>query len=504
VAPRPDPADEPSPRKESDADGVVETHLSVLVLLGERVYKFRKPVRFEFVDFTEREARRQDCLREVELNRRLAPDVYLGVADLVLEGGSLEHCVVMRRLPQERRLSALLRGAFDVGPCLDAVARTLAAFHARATRGPAIDAAGTVEAVRAGWEANFAEARPFVGSLLARRTDARVRELALRYLSGRAALFAQRIAEGFVCDGHGDLLADDVFCLEDGPRLLDCLEFDDRLRYGDVLADVAFLAMDLERLGAPEAATRLLDAYAAHSGRSQPSSLSHHYRAARAYVRAKVACLRAVQATDETTRRRAASEARTCHELALAHLQAGRVVLVLVGGHPGSGKSTLASALAARRGLELWRSDEVRKSLAGLPTNRPSPAGYREGLYDDRTTEATYEALLDRATTALGLGRSVVLDATWARAAHRDAARAAAARSGADLVELRLALDPAAAARRVAARPPGGPSDATAELVAALARDADPWPTAVALDATRPADLVLEAALEALDRVASR
>jgi hypothetical protein len=224
-----------------------------------------------------------------------------------------------------------------------------------------------------------------------------VERLAHRYLDGRSRLFERRIAEGHIRDGHGDLLADDVFCLDDGPRILDCLEFDDRLRYGDVLLDVAFLAMDLECLGAPDLARRFLDWYTEFSGRPFPASLASHYVAYRAHVRAKVACLRHDQGVED-----AADEARCLLDLAHRHLEEAAVRLVLVGGLPGTGKSTLARGLADARGWAVLRSDEVRKELTGLPAAVPASSAWGEGLYRPEMTAATYAELLRRASAALG------------------------------------------------------------------------------------------------------
>ena len=274
---------------------VVETHISVLVFVGDRVYKLRKPVHFDFLDFTDRAVREADCRREVELNRRLAPDVYLGVADIVMEGEAIDHMVVMRALPDERRLATLVREGVDVDIWLARVATALAEFHAGARRSPAISEAGTGHALQAAWDANFEETRRFVGTILDPVADEEIRHTVSRWLASHRALLEDRIASGRVCDGHGDLQAEDIFCLDDGIRILDCIEFSDDLRYGDVCADVAFLAMDLERLGRPDAAERFVLQYEAQAGERLPRPLLHHYIAQRAYVRAKVACLQVEQ-----------------------------------------------------------------------------------------------------------------------------------------------------------------------------------------------------------------
>jgi len=325
-----------------------------------------------------------------------------------------------------------------------------------------------------------------------------VEELVRRYLSGREALFTQRIAAGRVRDGHGDLQAEDIFCLDDGPRILDCIEFDDGLRHGDVLSDVAFLAMDLERLGAPAAGESFLARYREFAGETYPASLAAHYIAYRAHVRGKVACLRHAQGDPE-----AAAVAEDLLALTGRHLEAGRVVMVLVGGLPGTGKSTLAAALAGHRGWSVLRSDQVRKELAGLGPDESAPAAFGQGLYRPEITAEVYRTLLDRAATALELGEPVILDASWSDGRWRQAAAEVAGRTASDLVELRCEAPPAAAADRIARRREqgGDPSDATAEVAAVMAARADPWPSAVTVDTTGDPLRSLGQALAALDGV---
>lgn len=228
------------------ASAVAETHSAVVLFVGDRAYKVKKPVDLGFLDFTSREAREAICHREVELNRRLSPDVYLGVADIHgVDGEICDHMVVMRRMPTDRRLSTLLTEGEPVAEHLWDLAHQLAAFHASAERSAAADDAAGVDALLGRWRDNTAGLEEHPG-IVEPADVAAVQEMADRYLQGRRRLFETRINEGRACDGHGDLLADDVFLLDDGPRVLDCIEFDDGLRYGDVLADVAFLAMDIE------------------------------------------------------------------------------------------------------------------------------------------------------------------------------------------------------------------------------------------------------------------
>ncbi|HWJ08246.1 MAG TPA: hypothetical protein VNS46_02660, partial [Nocardioides sp.] len=247
-----------------------ETHSGAVVLLGDLAFKVKKPVQLGFLDFTDRAVRRQVCAREVELNRRLAPDVYLGVGSLSVPGGPTEPAVVMRRLPDDRRLSHLVANGADMSDEVRAIAHRVAAFHTQARTGPEIDREGTREALRGRWEANLARAEATGHPALTADGLTEVAHLVHRFLEGRADLFLDRLRRGAVVDGHGDLTADDVFCMDDGPRLLDCLEFDDRLRYVDRLDDIAFLAMGLEQLGAPAAAELLIDVWASCAGDPAP------------------------------------------------------------------------------------------------------------------------------------------------------------------------------------------------------------------------------------------
>jgi aminoglycoside phosphotransferase family enzyme/predicted kinase len=477
------------------SSGVAETHLSTVFFAGDRAYKLKKPVVTDVVDFSTVERRRVACEAEVALNRRLAPDVYLGVATVTgADAVVCDHLVVMRRMPDQLRLSRLVA---DDDPHVVArvreIAGAVAGFHAGAARSPEIDRAGTPEQVLANWAANTEALRgePFVDQTTVELVD----RLAHRYVHGRAGLFAERIAGGRIVDGHGDLQADDIFCLDDGPRILDCLEFDPSLRHGDTLADVAFLAMDLERLGRADLAALLLAAYRRYAADDWPDSLAHHWIAYRAQVRAKVACLRARQGDPEAPRR-----AQGLLAIAARHLEASIPRLVLVGGLPGTGKSTLATGLARIRRWPVLASDVVRKQLAGLEPLAPAPASFGTGLYRAEATAETYAELLDRAGDLLRGGHSVVVDASWTSRCWRDAAAEVAGATWSHLVPLRCHATSLVSGSRIATRAAAhtDPSDATEEVAAVMALIADEWEDAVVIDTTGPLPSSLSAALRAI------
>ncbi len=476
----------------------METHSAVVVFVGDRAYKVKKPVDLGFLDFSTREARERACHREVALNRRFSPDVYLGVADVLGPDGTVcDHMVVMRRLPADRRLATLLARGDGTTDCLRAIARQLAVVHAIADTSRTnhdIASVATRDAVAANWLDNVETLERFAERIVPRDEIEHVRHLADRYLAGRARLFDHRIETGQVRDGHGDLLAEDIFCLDDGPRIIDCLEFADRYRYGDVLLDVGFLAMDLERLDHAGLSGRFLDWYGEFSGEHHPHTLAHHYIAYRAHVRAKVACLRYEQG--DTTM---AATARALHRMALQHLEPGQVALVLVGGLPGTGKSTVAAGLSDALGWTLLRSDEVRKDLAGLGHSTSARGPIDGGLYEPHRVDRAYQELLARARTLLELGEPVILDATWTSARQRRAAAEVAAATSSELVQLKChASPPVARARLAARRDHPGPSDATQQVRDMMADRADPWPEAAIVRTDVAVDDVLASARAAV------
>lgn len=467
---------------------MAETHSATLFFLGDLAYKVKKPIDLGFLDFRDVEERRKICHREVELNRRLAPDVYLGVADVTGPDGTVcDHMVVMRRMPTDRRLSALVASGADVRSSLRDVARQIAALHANSVRNPAADAAAGIDATRHRWEQNTSALIADPSGFFDERTIALVHGLACRYLDGRRALFDSRVANGRAVDGHGDLLADDIFLLDDGPRVLDCIEFDDALRLGDGLADTAFLAMDLEHLGYPELAPAFLADYGEMLGDTWPQSLLHHHIAYRAQVRAKVTALRAHQGHPEVAR-----DAIGLLDLAERHLELARIRLVLIGGLPGTGKSTLAAALAQRTGATVLRTDEVRKELAGC-AGGAAPSEYGAGIYDPDFTAATYREVLMRARVAMSMGESVIVDASWSDPCWRAEARHLASASYADTVELCCVAPVGVAIERMLARAATGtdPSDADSTVAATMAVGFAPWPEAVIVDTSGSVDSAL-------------
>jgi uncharacterized protein len=480
---------------------VHETHTGVVVLAGDRAFKAKKPVLTDFLDFRTLEQRERACLREVELNSRLSPDSYLGVAHLTdPAGGPPEPIVVMRRYHDDDRLAAMVTRGPDesVQEVLDTIAAVLARFHENSERSRVINAQGKVGAVNGRWRENLSELNRYAGTSISGASFeplSRIQRLATEFALGRGPLFERRIEEGCIVDGHGDLLADDIFCADGEPALLDCLEFDDKLRYVDRIDDAAFLAMDLEFLGRKDLADYFLERYAVHSGDRAPSSLRDFYIAYRAIVRAKVDCVRVSQGKSE-----AAKDAARHLAIAARHLENGSVRLALIGGNPGTGKSTIARALAEKLGAQVISTDDVRRELRESGVITGDPGVLNAGLYRHNNVRRVYEVALRRARALLGNGQSVILDGTWRHPQTRAHAHRLATETLSALVELMCFTPVDMAAGRITTRRPGN-SDVTPEIAAALASQQNGWDTAYPVDTSRSLEHSVQAAHDAWRRV---
>jgi aminoglycoside phosphotransferase family enzyme len=312
---------------------LVETHASYLFLTDRYVYKVKKPVDYGFLDFTSLEKRRYYCNREVELNRRISPDVYLGVVEIRRHpagysfagpGRPVEYAVKMRRLPRGRAMNLLLQRNEVQASDMARLAARIAAFHRRAETGPRIARLGGVDTVRRNVEENLSQTRRFVGSLLSQDQLDDLEAYGLAFLDTKEPLLRRRAELGRVRDCHGDLHTAQIFldpppgaAGDDGIAIIDCIEFNDRFRYSDVAADIAFLAMDLDFHGRPDLSRRFVDEYVRESGDPGVAEVLDFFKGYRAHVRGKVtALLLDSQVTGEPAWQRTLAAARSYFRLA--------------------------------------------------------------------------------------------------------------------------------------------------------------------------------------------
>jgi aminoglycoside phosphotransferase family enzyme/predicted kinase len=455
---------------------VRQTHISAVFLAGPYAYKVKKPVNPGFLDFSTLAKRLHYCQEEVRLNRRLAQQVYLGVVPVVRcheglrfegEGEAVEWAVKMQRLPDEATLLERLRRG-EVGPPLvEALARRIASFHRGVEANGRTAAFGRFEAVARIVLDIFAQAAPQVGTTVSGAVFGRVKALAEEALGRLRPLIEARAARGMPRDCHGDLHLDHVYYFPDrGPPadlvIIDCIEFNERFRFIDPVADMAFPAMDLTFRGRRDLARAFAGAYFRAAGDEEGEALLPLYTAYRATVRGMVEGLElAEKEVPEAERATALGRARAHWLLALTELEGPerKPCLGLVAGLPGTGKSRLARGLAASGGFTVVRSDVVRKELAGLPAQGPAPPHLREALYSPDWNERTYGECLRRVEGLLFAGRRCLVDATFREERQRQAFLGAAVRWGVPAVVLLCQAEPETVRRRLETRQ-GDASDA--------------------------------------------
>jgi hypothetical protein len=419
-----------------------ETHISQVFLTRDTVYKVKKSVSLGFLDFTTLERRRLDCEAEVELNRRLAPTIYTAVVPIARDaqgvhrvngrGEHVEWAVEMRRLADSDAASERLRaGRLSRGDvCL--LAEHIARFHATARHDAQIERYGEVAQIEGNVRENFAQTRQSAAAHLDPKEIAAIEQWQLGFLQRHGARFAERAARGRIRDGHGDLRLEHCY-LDDsgGVQIIDCIEFSDRFRYGDVCADLAFLSMDLDWHERHDLSEALLAAYACAADDYDLYGVVDFYESYRAYVRGKVSgMLEADLGADPEVRARAGREARKFYLLAEACTREPIAApgVYAVGGVIASGKSTFAQALATRIGAPVVEADRVRKFLGGASPTTPFSDAAFSGHYDADTTARTYAELVRRADVVLASGRSVIVDASFRDREQRLAAMALARR----------------------------------------------------------------------------
>jgi aminoglycoside phosphotransferase family enzyme/predicted kinase len=416
-----------------DGAGPVEvrqTHISAVFLAGPYAYKLKKPVNLGFVDFSTLEKRLHYCKEEVRLNRRLAPHVYLAVVPVVRRGESIkmegegevvDWAVKMQRLPEEATLQERLRRDEVDQILVEALASRIACFHRSAETNERIASFGRFETVAQGIGDVFAQATPQVGVTVSRAVYGRVKALAEEALARFRSLIEGRSARHKTRDCHGDLHLDHVYFFpkQQPPAdlvIVDCIEFNERLRFIDPVADMAFPAMDFAFYGRRDLGNAFADAYFGTSGDEEGRSLLPLYLAYRAAVRGMVEGLKlAEKEVPEAERAAALARARAHWLLALSELEAPRrkPCLLLVAGLPGTGKSRLARGLAEAADFYVVRSDVARKELAASPSSEAAAPRLGKSFYTPAWNERTYAECLRRADRLLFEGERVLVDATF-------------------------------------------------------------------------------------------
>lgn len=421
---------------------IIQTHASIVAIAPPYVYKVKKNVDLGFLDYSTPELRKQYCQQEVALNRRLAPDIYLGITPIVrtAEGGLMfaetgdvvEYAVTMRQIPDEALLkNRLARGQVSRSD-MAGVARLLGAFYRGQQPAPEVRSFGSPEQIRYSIEENFTQTERFSGAAISASALRAIRAYNARFFEIFSPTLERRAAEGRIVECHGDLHLEHIAFLPEGVRIFDCIEFSDRFRCIDVANDAAFLAMDLEFHKRFDLAQTFAETIAAETGDRNAVPVLNFYKCYRAYVRGKVAALRSVSTGLPAPELHASfALAKKYFRLALHYaLSHSRPTALFVMGKPASGKSSLAQHIAAETGWKYCSSDILRKELGGVHLYERGSEKERKTLYSTGMTERTYASMEKELASAGAARRQIVIDATFGKKLHRDRFREAAARAG--------------------------------------------------------------------------
>ena len=470
-----DPAAYPHP---VDRVQLLQTHISYVLLAGEYAYKIKKPVDFEFVNYSTLRRRRYYCGREVTLNRRLCDDVYLGVAPIRDDHGAItvngrvgrkvEYAVWMRRLPEDRMMHHLLEQDAVTKASVGAIAEKLVPFHQSAETSPAIARYGNW-AIRYNCAENVDQWQPFIGRTITPEQDAILRAYLDTFYARKAEVMQRRVDELRIRHCHSDLRSDAVsfMCDEisaDCVCILDCVEFNRRIMLVDIARDVSFLKMDLEFRGHPNLAEAFTERYQQLADDPDLEEVLPYYACYNACVRGKVeSFLLGLPEVPERDKKAAAERARRYYDLAVDYASSlPPALLVITCGLSASGKSTVANDLSGALNARVISSDVTRKRLAGIAPDGSAIDEYRAGIYSPDMSARTYRAMFDEARELLINGRSVILDATFLRRGDRKTAARLARETGAQFACILVEASPNAIRRRMSQREQdgGGVSDA--------------------------------------------
>lgn len=424
------------PHHPSDVE-FIQTHISYVFIAGNFVYKIKKPLKFDFLDFTTLDKRKFFCEEELILNRRLAPETYLDVVAISRDpcgkmslgehGDIIDYAVCMKQLPADRMLKNLLSRGMADEKIMDAVAAKIASFHRQARTDNRIDEMGRIENIRHNHEENFIETKVYVNKTIPGYQYRFIRDYVNNFLTDKKIFLKKRVTDHKIRDCHGDLHLDHI-CINDDITIFDCIEFNERFRWGDVAGDVAFLTMDIDFNGWPQHAYCFVKSYIRYSGDQDLSVLLNFYCCYYAYVRGKVTSFRLNQ------KEIAPAERRTIRETAkryfdLAYTYAARLekpVIILTAGLMGSGKSYQAKKLAERLGAEIIRTDILRKDLFNIKPAERHYENFGAGIYSDDISNRVYKKALELTEQSINAGRAVIIDASFKRRDQRQKAMALA------------------------------------------------------------------------------
>lgn len=407
-----------------------ETHISWVFLTGDYVYKIKKPVDFGFLDFSTLEKRKFYCEEEVRLNSRLAPNLYLGVVPICGNstppringpGHILEYAVKMRQFDTTLEFDELLAKEQLTKAHMDQTARVIANFHASANTADQQSSFGSPQAVSQPIEENFEQinllGKDWLDKHQLTKPLEQLHEWSVEQTKKLEEFIKERKQNGFIRECHGDLHLRNIVICDNQVTPFDGIEFNDNLRWVDVISELAFLLMDIDDHGRLDLSRRLLNHYLQITGDYAGLKLLRYYQMYRAMVRAKVAGLQQLQTVDENMN--LSQEIENYLKLAITYTQTTTPRLIITHGLSGSGKTYLSQLLLEQVDIIRVRSDVERKRLFDLEETTRDESGIDQGIYTKEASQRTYQHLLELSETILNAGFSVLVDAAFLKEDQR-------------------------------------------------------------------------------------
>ncbi len=403
---------------------LIQTHASYIFLTGEYAYKVKKKVNYGFLDYSTLAKRKYFIEAELQLNKKIAPEIYLEVMAIGDRNGKLilgsldnilnnivEYVLKMRAFPQENLFSNLLEDGKLESDRFTELGKIVANFHQNADTNEYIHSFGTVNKISAAFTENYQQSEKYIGTVQTKEQFTKTKTYTDSFFAERKELFINRVKQNKIKECHGDLHLKNICLWHDKIQLFDRIEFNESFRFVDTMYDVAFTVMDLDTRGKPEFANAFLNSYLEHTGDWTGLLVLPLYLSRQAYVRAKVNSFLLDDQVAETDRHKAKKAAADYYRQAYQYTQSKTGNLILMSGLSGSGKSTVAREIARNKGAIQIRSDAVRKHLAGIPLDQSAS----DRLYTAAMTQKTYDRLLELGLILVKEGYTVILDAKYDR-----------------------------------------------------------------------------------------
>jgi len=406
---------------------LIQTHASWIFLTDCHAYKIKKPVDFGFLNFSTIDRRRFYCNEEIKYNRRLCPEIYEGVVEVVQtsdgaafygNGTVIDYAVKMKRLPSENMMDKLISKKAVSSSDMHSITKIIAEFHLTTPTSPAISVFGEADKILFNWKENIDQMTGFENKTLPAPDREFIRDWVFNFIENNSVVFSNRINNGYIKECDGDIHLENICLVDDKVYIFDCIEFNERFRNCDTASDIAFLIMDLDFHNRHDLAEETLSLYQQLTGDKSLSDIIYFYMVYRAFVRGKVESYRLIDKEIPLNEQSIIIDKATQYfRLALGYIarQTLKPTLFITCGLMGSGKTTLAEQLAFELGISCFSSDRIRKTIAGIDHLTTVNDSFMDGLYAEKNNIATYNELIALAENEIHLNHSLIIDASFTK-----------------------------------------------------------------------------------------